>query len=353
MPHYSTSDGSTQDQGRFEIIRDYPPPALEHRWRDCLRNADFVTHYTTPEYFREPFFGDKKPFAVLSLIDEDVVAACTGIHDGPSVKCGLSVRPQVIVSRSADTEVAAAGLVAGLRAEGRSYELIDVFTWSRLPSMTRHGFRERQEEGSVVLDLSLGPDALFRKFSRTRRQDIRTSIRAGVTVEVSTSTNDMIEYYENHRAWAERKGLPVQPWEQVENAVSLVSNRRLFLARHEGKVIASLTVRFAPSGVAEAAGSSSLAASLDLHPNDLLHWRAIEWACAQGLRHYSLGASHLFLRKFGGPVVPSYRYRLDNTLLRTHTVRDLVSEFTKTCTSYAPPQLITMARRLRDNMKKS
>jgi hypothetical protein len=39
----------------------------------------------------------------------------------------------------------------------------------KMPGLTRWGFRKRQEEGSVVLDLSLGPDALFRNFSANRR----------------------------------------------------------------------------------------------------------------------------------------------------------------------------------------
>jgi|SRR6516165_6590073 hypothetical protein len=54
----------------------------------------------------------------------------------------------------------------GLREEGRSRKLADVFSWSQLHCMTRWGFNERQEHGVIVLDLSLSADALFVKSRR-------------------------------------------------------------------------------------------------------------------------------------------------------------------------------------------
>src|SRR5437763_13081846 len=118
---------SVSGQVRFIVVHDYPPADIEQRWRRCVQDVDFATHYTTPEYFREPFLQSKKPFAVLSIDAEDEVAAiCTGIHVGRSAKCGLWGRPQVAISRSAHSETAVAGLVAGLRVESRSCHLIDV-----------------------------------------------------------------------------------------------------------------------------------------------------------------------------------------------------------------------------------
>ena len=89
----------------------------------------------------------------------------------------------------------------------------------------------------------------------------------------------------------------------------LKNNRLLLLARHEGKVIAGVVIRFFPDGVMEYAANSSLQSALHLRPNDLLHWRAIEWGCREGMTHYSLGGAHLFLRKFGGEIVPTTRHR--------------------------------------------
>jgi hypothetical protein len=157
--------------------------------------------------------------------------------------------------------------------------------------MTRWGFNERQEHGVIVLDLRLSADALFRKFVQTGRTDIRNAIKAGVTVDLAAENPDAREAYEVYSDWSARKGLPAQPWEVYKEAVFLISNRRLFVARHQGKIVASLIVRFVPGAIMEAAAIVSLEEALYLHPNDLLHFRAIEWACAEGL--YSLDASHL------------------------------------------------------------
>src|SRR5256885_1811026 len=131
---------SMLNDGRFVLVRAFPPAQVERQWRQFLLSVDLRTHYTTPEYFHEPFFRDKRPFAVLSVIGQEIVAVCTGIHDGSAIKCGLSMRPQMAMSRLADPEAAAAGLVAGLLEEGSSSELVDLFTWSQLPSVARWGF---------------------------------------------------------------------------------------------------------------------------------------------------------------------------------------------------------------------
>jgi hypothetical protein len=347
MLDYDGSNRAASDRASFEIVRDSPPAGLDQAWRKCLEDVDSATHYTTPEYFHEPFFRGKQPFAVLSLIGQDVVAVCTGIHDGRWLRCGLSERPQVAIARGADLNAVAAGLAAGLREESRSSKLVDVFSWSQLDRMTHWGFNERQEQGAIVLDLSLGADALFRSFSQTRRTDIRNAIRAGVTVYLAASSADVSEAYDVYTEWAARKGLSPVPRGSYVEAVALSSNRRLFIARHQGKMVANLVVRFAPGGMMEAAAIVALEEQFYLHPNDLLHFRAIEWACGQELRVYSLGASHLFARRFGGSLVPTYRYRLDRTFLKHHAIRDAASGLMQIGAAYAPSSLVGFARRLR------
>jgi hypothetical protein len=76
----------------------------------------------------------------------------------------------------------------------------------------------------------------------------------------------------------------------------------------------------------ESAANCSLDEYLHLKPNDLLQWKGIEWACANGLRRHSLGGAHSFLLRFGGEVVPVVRYRKDRTLLRKHDLREMMED---------------------------
>jgi hypothetical protein len=67
-------NSSASGHDRFVVVRDHPPADLEQQWRKCLQDADFATHYTTPEFFRAPFFRGKKPFTVLSIVGREVAA---------------------------------------------------------------------------------------------------------------------------------------------------------------------------------------------------------------------------------------------------------------------------------------
>ncbi|MGH9360102.1 MAG: hypothetical protein ACRD1O_13135 [Terriglobia bacterium] len=53
--------------------------------------------------------------------------------------------------------------------------MITVHMWSHSPleALERYGFCRRGMEGDVVLDLKLGPEAIFRQFHEARRRNIR------------------------------------------------------------------------------------------------------------------------------------------------------------------------------------
>jgi hypothetical protein len=47
------------------------------------------------------------------------------------------------------------------------------------------------------------------------------------------------------------------------------------------------------------------------------------------MTHYSLGASHLFVRKFGGDIVPTTRHRLDLSTFRRFAIGDWILDQAK------------------------
>jgi Acetyltransferase (GNAT) domain len=278
----------------YHILHRPPEGQIEALWRACLADADFSTHYTAPEYFLEPGFRNKGPFAILSLSGEEVTAVLTGTNDGAYIQSGHSVRPQIALSRRADRVQAMTNLVDGLLVEAASAKLVDLFVWSDVDALVNSRFRQRPHEGVVMLDLAHGPDFLFRKFSQTTRNEIRRAIKHGVSVDIATTREDISSYYTVYVDWSRRKRVPFVDEDEFQAMFSLTQNRRLFLARHEGQVIAGAVLRFFYGGVAEYAANSSLEPALQLHPNHLLQWRAIEWACAEGMTRYSLGGAHPF-----------------------------------------------------------
>jgi GNAT acetyltransferase-like protein len=318
-----------------------------------LAESDFPTHYTAPEYFRESILYGTNPFAVLSIAGGRVTGVITGIRRSDRVQSGLSNRPQIAFSRHADRSLAMSSLIAGLLHEARSAKLVDLFLWSDMAGLVDTRFRQRPYNGVVMLDLAVGPDDLFCKFSQTRRNNIRRATKQGISIDFAQSRNDVSAYYPVYVDWARRRLLQITGVEKLqEEFFATRRNRELLLARYNGEVIAGLALRFFPGGIIEHAGNSSLLSALHLRPNDLLHWRAIEWACAEGLTKYGLGGTSLFLRKFGGEVMPTTRHRLDRSLLRQSAIGDWMADKVEEIRPFVPPRLVGFGRSLRDHVKK-
>jgi hypothetical protein len=337
----------------FKILREFPSPDLERQWRDYLSRVEFPSHYDAPEFFLEPVWPGKQCFAVLALGNNRISGVLTGLHVGKHVMCGMSSRPQISVERQGDTEAILETLAQGLLVEAASAELVSVYTWPslRLLPFSAHGFQCHElPGGNVVLDLTLGADALFKQFTKDRRRNIRFAEKNGVEVSEAATAQDVAGAYTVYCAWRETGRKTVRgdklSFEVFEKASRLKANRRLFVARVSGKVVAINVFRFCPGGLFESSSNSSLDEFIHLKPNDLLQWRGIEWACNHGLRRHSLGGSHQFLLRFGGTVVPVLHYRLDRTWLRRHDLRDKVQEVSLRIVRKLPPWVEKGLRKL-------
>jgi len=340
-------------KAKYELVHEFPGGQIETAWRDLLSRLAIPSHYDAPEYFLEPFWVGKRPFAVLALVGGRAIAVATGIHRGGDMICGLPVRPQIAVSEETDKNAALEMLLKGLLEEARDAKTITVYSWPSLDlaSFVEYGFSSRQMLGSVVLDLTLGAEALFQQFSKDRRRNIRFAEKNGVTVRLATGHQDFLRAYDVYLTWVDAKATKLKgqrrTFQKFESAQQL-SNRKLFVAEHSGKVIAINTFRFYPSGLFESAANYSLEEFLHLKPNDLLQWGGIEWACKNGLRRHSLGGAHSFLVRFGGTTVPVIRYRLDRTFLHRHEFREKLEAAARKTLLRVPSSIQAKVRRRLD-----
>ena len=312
------------DGPSFIILHDFPSSEIEGAWRDCLRRVECPAHYDSPDFFREPYLLGTNPFAILAVDRGFVTGVLTGLHQGNQVTSGLQSRPQICVDPTADTGMALDSLARGLLAEAGSAKLITIYTWSSLPlhGFESYYFRRRELEGDVVLDLTEGPDALFKQLHASRRKNIRHGIHSGVEVFPAKTLEDAEAFYRVHTEWQQTKRKKIKttqiPWAVFSQRFSQSGNFVFMLAHHLGKVIAGITLRFFPGGLVEFSNHSSLDEFLYLKPNEVLQWKCIEWAYREGFRRCSLGGAHTFHRRFGGTVVPIFRYRLDRTFVRRY-----------------------------------
>ena len=303
---------------------------LADRWNAFALAAPFASHYVTPKYFTDPYIRGSR-FAVLAENDNrEVAAVLTGVVDDERVISGMFSRPQMVFGRGVDRSRAVAALVNGVNEIDSAADLVEIYSWEPMPQFADHSMQMRpsNETTSVVMiDLADGADAIFAKFSPTRRNEIRKAVKQGlVEVKELETDQELAELYQIHCDWNERKGHSPDSFEQMKTAVSQTENRRVFVAKASGKVIAGSFYRFCPNGVVEYAANFSMPEHQKLRPNDLIGWDAIKWACDGGFSHFSMGGSHLFLRRFGGEVMQTYRYRRDRSLFKMHDLRENARE---------------------------
>lgn len=312
---------------KVRIFKSVPDALTIDRWKRLLADADLATHYTSPGYFTDPFV-DGERFAVFAEDEnEEFDGVMTGVCRDGRVTSGLFSRPQTAFRIGKDKAEIARTLAAGLEAVCEKPELVEIYAWESADSWSAEGFLERQsgESNSVaVLDLGSGADVVFGGFSQSRRSDIRKALKAGILEPVKEleTEPELAELYDIQLAWKRRKGQKPDTLEQMRFAMNDREYRRTFIIKVEGCVVAGSLYRFCKGGVVEYAANFSMPEFQKLRPNDLLGWHAIHWACDAGFKRFSLGGSNLFLRRFGGEIVSTYRYRRDNSLLRMHDLRE-------------------------------
>lgn len=316
---------------KWKVILERPDAETLAKWNEFLKCAAFPTHYTTPDFLVDPFVRGGERFAVLAFDGEEVAAVLTGVDAGQTIHSGLAVRPQTAFRKDTNKLIAAKALIGGmLEKGGADVRFLDFYAWEKIENIDETGFQERKSEGDnkiVVLDLSKGADAIFQDFSQTRRNEIRKAIKQNaLEIREIDSPDELFELYEIHKDWCARKNIQPDNFEDFEFGFLQNDYRKILIAKHEGKVVAGSYYRFCENGVVEYAGNNSRLEYQKFRPNDLIGWRSIEWACEAGFTHYSMGGSHLFLRRFGGETVSTYRYKYDRSLLKIHNLKESIKD---------------------------
>ncbi len=328
---------------QFQIIRTFPGVDIENAWRSLLDRVELSSHYTAPEFFLEEHLANRRPFAVLSLDQGAVTGVLTGVHEAKATTSGLPVRPQICLDRRTDKVAAGQALAKGLLEEAGSSEVIQIcsWAWDPLAALDKLGFRFQHMDGPVVLDLTLPFDQLFAELDKKRRNNVRFAIKNGLEFSEISEEKDFLAYYEEvYCNWRNTPRKQVEgaetSWEGFARRFKLGGNRKLFVAKAQGKTVAGAFLRLQAGGLVEFAAGSSMDEFLHLKPNDFLQWKAIEWAHRIGFRNYSLGGSGQFHREFGGVIAPVNRYRADRTWLRQHDLKDGVKALSKKILYFTP-----------------
>ena len=178
----------------------------------------------------------------------------------------------------------------------------------------------RQGEATIVLDLDGDLDTLWTKMHKDARQKVRKAEKQGVEVREADAIEQWYDYYDIRIENTRRAGVRTPHIDVIVGTEPIYGPHgmgKVFLAYCDGRAVAGqMVVIF--NGNIQLAGicSSDYAREKKLAANDLLQWRIIEWAHAQGHRLIDWSGYNLepkdekqeginrFKAKWGGCIVP-------------------------------------------------
>lgn len=205
----------------------------------------------------------------------------------------------------------------------------------------------RIERSAHVLDLSGGMTGVWEtRFKPRTRTAIRKAQAAGMEIVCGRSGGLIEEFYRLFERsvirwagkqrepvplalWRARRRDPIEKFHCMANAMG--EGFGLWLARHEGEAVAAILV-LQDGNAHYTRGAMNEEKAGPLSANLLLHYRAIEAACAAGCRSYHMGetgrseALAQFKSRFGAVAVPYAEYSREAVPISglTRTAKTLV-----------------------------
>ncbi len=201
----------------------------------------------------------------------------------------------------------------------------------------RFSAEQIQFKNTILIGLNQDEEELLVNMKAKTRYNVRLAGRRGVTVR-GAGLDDLPLFYRLYDQTAARDRFIIRPLAYYRDAWGLFMEAdlaRLFLAEHEGQVLAGLLLFRFGDRVWYMYGASSND-KRHLMPNHLLQWEAIRWAKAQGCEVYDMWGApdsldesdplwgvYRFKDGFGGRFVPhvgAYDYPASPLLYQLYQV---------------------------------
>jgi len=141
-----------------------------------------------------------------------------------------------------------------------------------------------------VVSLENGIEWLWKHISHNKRRNIKKAAKKGVKVAESKKMEDLLTFYSMLNAAKKRGGFSSYPlpWFKAVWNVYKPHLSRIFLAYWNFKAVSGVfTVVHNKTVFALAAGS--FREGWEARPNDIMHWKVMEWACRKGYSWYHMG----------------------------------------------------------------
>jgi hypothetical protein len=141
------------------------------------------------------------------------------------------------------------------------------------------------------LNLSRGKDKIFSKFRDSTKRNIKRARKENVEIKRENSWSAVETFFQLHCGTRKQHGLPPQPryfFQKIFEQIIDQDKGFVFLAYRQNRVIAGAVFFHFKDNAIYKFGASDRN-YLDLRPNNLIMWQAIEWCADNSFKSFSFG----------------------------------------------------------------
>jgi hypothetical protein len=169
-------------------------------------------------------------------------------------------------------------------------ELLVPEKWKMQQLLSKLSYSPSGELNGYFINLK-DMDELWKKIDHNKRRNITKAINEDVKIVQSDDYEDVLTFYSMLEASAKRQGFVPYPLSWFDAVWKLYEPGKLsqvFLAHWKGKPVSGVfVVTHGKTVYALAAGSFKK--GWKSRPNDLIHWKIMEWANQNGYSKYNMG----------------------------------------------------------------
>jgi lipid II:glycine glycyltransferase (peptidoglycan interpeptide bridge formation enzyme) len=163
-------------------------------------------------------------------------------------------------------------------------------SWQLQEVFHKMDYASAKIENEYIVNLEEEVQKLWSRIDHNKRRNIKKAVKEGVEIVQSHSHEDLETFISMHEATAKRKGFPTYPrsWFKAIWKIYKPELSKVFLAYWKGKPVSGVHILIQGKTV-YALSAGSLAQGWEVRPNDIMHWKAMEWACQNGYSKYDMG----------------------------------------------------------------
>lgn len=159
------------------------------------------------------------------------------------------------------------------------------------PILESFGYRQLQCFNTYRVYIGDDVEKLWKSISQNKRKNVKKAQAQNVQVVERESYEDFLSFHQLLTTSAKRAQFDPLSFRELRSYFEVFSKEKklkIFLATLNNQAIAGVFVVL-HGDVAYALGAGSNDAFWDVRPNDILHWKAMEWCSKAGLSYYHMG----------------------------------------------------------------